>query len=119
VSAIFNYEQKLTDAFDGAPVITVAETDKFVIISDVHRGTGDQNDNFAPNQNICFSALKHYYANGYTYIELGDGDELWENRRIEPIIAEHSHVFWLMNEFHKENRLIMLYGNHDIIKRKQ
>jgi len=87
-----------------------------VIISDVHRGTGDINDNFAPNQNIYFHALKHYYANGYTYIELGDGDELWENRKVEPIIQEHSHVFWLMNEFHKEQRLIMLYGNHDIIK---
>jgi predicted phosphodiesterase len=91
--------------------------DKFVIVSDAHRGTGDTNDNFAQNQNIYFHALSHYYDRGYTYIELGDGDELWENKRFEPIIAEYSHIFWLLDRFYKDGRLIMLYGNHDMVKR--
>jgi len=27
-----------------------------------------------------FFALEHYYAQGFTYIEIGDGDELYENK---------------------------------------
>lgn len=33
------------------------------------------------------------------------------------IIREHSDVFWLMSEFYKDNRLYLIYGNHDIVKR--
>ncbi|MGN0383186.1 MAG: metallophosphoesterase [Eubacterium sp.] len=88
-------------------------------MSDCHRGVGTSSDNFLKNQHLYFAALKHYYQAGYSYIELGDGDELWENRNIENIIEVHSNIFWLFSMFYKENRLYMLYGNHDIIKKKK
>lgn len=88
-------------------------------MSDCHRGNGSWGDNFSNNQNLYFAALNYYYENGYTYIELGDGDELWENRNIDDIMNAHSDVYWLMSLFYKDNRLIMLYGNHDIVKKDQ
>ncbi|MDR0818935.1 MAG: metallophosphoesterase [Oscillospiraceae bacterium] len=113
------YSKRISKSFESASEIEFSERDKFVIFSDIHRGTGDVNDNFAANQNIFFYALSSYYDKGYTYIELGDGDELWENKRIEPIIAEYCHIFWLIDKFHRDGRMIMLYGNHDIVKRSE
>ncbi|HWT27008.1 MAG TPA: metallophosphoesterase, partial [Mobilitalea sp.] len=93
------------------------ESSRIVIMSDCHRGDGDWADDFSNNQNLYFAALTYYYESGYTYIELGDGDELWENRDLNMIINIHSDVFWLLSLFYKDERLHMLYGNHDIVKR--
>ena len=92
---------------------------KIVIMSDCHRGQGDMSDNFADNEKLYFSAMRHYYDEGFTYIELGDGDELWKNRNFEDITEEHSHVFWMLRKFYAQNRLYMIYGNHDMVKKGQ
>lgn len=55
---------------------------KYVIISDCHRGTGNENDNFLKNEFIYLAALNYYFNRNFIYLELGDGDELWENRYI-------------------------------------
>lgn len=100
-----------------APEVVFNDTDRLVLMSDCHRGVGNWGDNFQLNQNLFFAALMHYYRNCFQYIELGDGDELWENRKMKQIIQTHSHAFWLMSQFYREGRLHMLYGNHD--RRKQ
>jgi UDP-2,3-diacylglucosamine pyrophosphatase LpxH len=109
--------RRLSQVFAKSRVLTFDDSSRIVIMSDCHRGNGGWGDNFSSNQNLFFAALSYYYENGYTYIELGDGDELWENRSITDVIAAHSDVFWLMSLFYRDNRLYMLYGNHDIIKR--
>ncbi len=93
------------------------ESSKIILMSDCHRGDGGWADNFSNNQNLFFAALSYYYHKNFTYIELGDGDELWENRSIEQIITAHSDAYWLMAKFHQKNRLYMLYGNHDMVKK--
>ncbi|MCM1499214.1 MAG: metallophosphoesterase family protein [Clostridium sp.] len=110
---------RLERAFAAAPTLPLSPCSRYVLFSDCHRGVGNAADNFLKNQHLFFAALKHYYQNGYSYIELGDGDELWENRSMENIIEIHSDVFWLLSLFYKENRLYMLYGNHDIVKKKK
>ena len=110
---------RITSVFNSSDEILFDDSSKFIIMSDCHRGDGNWNDTFAKNQNIYFSALNHYYDEGYTYIELGDGDELWELRSFSEIIREHSDVFWLMSEFYKDNRFYMLYGNHDMVKKNK
>lgn len=70
------------------------------------------------NQPIYIAALKHYLQYGFTYIELGDGDELWENRHIEQIESAHTTSFCLLEAFNKHKRLYRIYGNHDIIQKK-
>lgn len=110
-------EKRLQSVYQNAQVIPYNGKTKFILMSDCHRGQGNAADNFLPNQNIFYGALEYYYQNGFIYIELGDGDELWENRKIKPIIDIHSDAFWMLSNFYKENRFYMLYGNHDIVKR--
>ncbi len=111
-------QSRIRHAFENAPVFPMNARMRYVLFSDCHRGDGSSNDNFLKNQNLYFTALRHYYDRGYIYIELGDGDELWENRKMSQIIELHSNVFWLLSLFHQRNRLIMLYGNHDMEKKK-
>ncbi len=113
-----SFETRLSHSFDLAPVLPLNQASRYVLFSDCHRGCANSNDNFLKNQHLYFSALRHYYQNGFTYIELGDGDELWENRKMEQIIEVHNNVFWLLSRFAKEKRLYLIYGNHDMEKKK-
>ena len=73
-----NTSKKLLTAFENAERIRFDAHSKFIFFSDVHRGDNSLSDEFAHNQNIYHFALQHYFENGFTYIEVGDGDELWE-----------------------------------------
>ncbi|RKI81669.1 serine/threonine protein phosphatase [bacterium 0.1xD8-71] len=110
---------RLNHAFENAPLLPLSNRSRYVLMSDCHRGIGNSTDNFLKNQHLYFAALEHYYRQGFTYIELGDGDELWENRSMKNILDIHSNVFWLFKQFYQEDRLYLLYGNHDIVKRKK
>ena len=111
------YQKRLNSVMENALSIPFDDSSKFIIMSDCHRGVDSHSDNFSKNQNLYFTALSYYLKCGYTYIELGDGDELWENRQMEDILKAHSDSFWLLSEFYKKNRLYMLFGNHDTAKR--
>ena len=107
---------RIQRVFSSAEVIPFKKSSKIVIISDCHRGTGSGADDFSKNQNLYYVALRHYLRDGYTYIELGDGDELWKNRRFTMIAQEYKHIFALLRQFHQDGRLYMIYGNHDMDK---
>lgn len=79
-----SYYFRLQKSFEGALRLPLNPCSKYVLFSDCHRGSGTSNDNFLKNQNLYYAALQHYFIFGYTYIELGDGDELWENRSTYP-----------------------------------
>lgn len=111
------YIKRLNHAFADAPQIPLSNCSQYVLFSDCHRGNGTSNDNFLKNQNLYFAALNYYYEHNFCYIELGDGDELWENRHFEAIKEIHSNVFWLLTLFYEKGRLWMLYGNHDMQKK--
>ncbi len=104
---------RLTEAFEAAAEIPFDDTSRFIFFSDCHRGDNSWADNFARNQSLFFFALEYYHRNGFTYFELGDGDELYENRRFSSIRRAHSHIFWLMREFYRAGRFHLVYGNHD------
>lgn len=108
---------RLTRAYKNAKVITFDDSSKFILFSDCHRGDNSFADDFSNNRNIYFHALRHYYNEGFSYCELGDGDELWENLSFEPIFLAHKNIFMLMKQFHEKNRLHMLWGNHDMVYR--
>lgn len=97
--------------------ISFDHSSKFVLISDCHRGDGNWIDDFCHNQNIYFSAIKHYYNNGFTYIDLGDSDELWKNRYFSDISNIYTDTFRLLHDFYQEDRYYMIYGNHDMVKK--
>ncbi|MCH5268878.1 MAG: metallophosphoesterase family protein [Lachnospiraceae bacterium] len=110
-------QKRLDKSFKDVPILPLCADSRYVLFSDCHRGNGTHNDNFLKNQHLYFAALRHYYREGFTYIELGDGDELWENRDMEQIKELHSNVFWQLSLFYKQKRLYMLYGNHDMVKK--
>jgi len=111
-----NIYRRLSKVYENSKVIPYDDSSKFVIMSDCHRGSGNSADNFLKNQYIVIAALKEYYKKDFTYIELGDGDELWENRCMEEIIEVHSSIFELLSDFYNSNRMYMIYGNHDMQK---
>ena len=111
------YKKRLDRAFENVPILPMCQGRKYVLFSDCHRGNGTHNDNFLKNQHLYMAALRYYFKNRFTYIELGDGDELWENRKMEQIEEIHGEVFELLAQFYRKRRLYMIYGNHDIVKK--
>lgn len=105
--------KRLSEVYKSSKIIPYDSCSKFVLMSDCHRGTGNSGDNFLKNQYLFLAALNYYYEKGFTYIELGDGDELWENRSIQKIIEIHSRTFSLMSKFYDDDRMYMIFGNHD------
>lgn len=108
---------RVTQVFKSSEEITFDNSSRIVLMSDCHRGDGSWADEFSKNQNVYFAALSQYYKENYTYIEIGDGDELWENSKFSDITQAHSDVFWLLSEFFKEGRFYCIFGNHDIVKK--
>jgi predicted phosphodiesterase len=110
---------RLNKAYKTAKRIAFNDASKFIFFSDCHRGDNSFADDFANNRNIYFHALNHYYRQGFQYCELGDGDELWENLNFESIFEAHKNVYQLLRKYHLENRLHMVWGNHDMVYRDQ
>ena len=106
--------RRLDQAFHNAHRVLVDNSSRIVLFSDCHRGNNSRSDGFARNKPIFLSALDYYYERGYTYIEVGDGDELWQNRHFQVIREAHRAVFERLHRFYQENRLYLLFGNHDV-----
>ncbi|WP_373762840.1 serine/threonine protein phosphatase [Jeotgalibaca porci] len=107
-------KQRLTGAYEGATVKEFNEETKYVFISDHHRGDGSLSDEFTRNRNIFQYALDYYYQNDFVYVEAGDGDELWEYQDFKHIKNAHPGVFSTIKKFYDDDRLIMMWGNHNI-----
>ena len=90
---------------------------RFIVLSDCHRGNGAAGDEFAHNSIIYKCALEHYLREGFTYIELGDAEELWENDAFEQIYITHTSIYDLLRCFHDpdpaKTRYLKVWGNHD------
>ncbi|GAB6155458.1 hypothetical protein JCM17380_42090 [Desulfosporosinus burensis] len=112
-----NNLKRISKVFQSAEEIPFDDSSRIILMSDVHRGDGGWADDFSKNQNLYFAALTHYYNEDYTYIEIGDGDELWKNKKLSEVRYVHSHAFWLLSKFFKEGRLYSIFGNHDMVKR--
>ena len=83
-------KNRIDKIFANSKQIDIDITSKIVIMSDCHRGSGDSYDNFIRNRNIYEAALRYYYKNGFCYVELGDGDDMWEVDNYDDIIKKIS-----------------------------
>ncbi|HHX56202.1 MAG TPA: serine/threonine protein phosphatase, partial [Clostridiales bacterium] len=91
---------KLTSAYKNAKVKYFDKNSKYIFFSDIHRGDDSVSDEFARNQLVLLYALNYYYDRGYTYVEVGDGDELWKHREFRHIRLAHSDIFEAMKKFY-------------------
>jgi len=114
-----NSSKRLSEIFRSAKTIAITAQTKIVMMSDCHRGDGSWADAFSKNRNICYYALNHYNTNGFIYIELGDGDELWDNKHMSNIVGNHKDIFRLLSKFYEEGRFYSLFGNHDMLKKNE
>ncbi|MEM8856899.1 MAG: hypothetical protein AAGD96_01175 [Chloroflexota bacterium] len=67
------------------PLQSLHDDRPLILFSDLHRADKGLLDRFAQNQALMADALDHYMARGYSYVELGDGDELWQVDRFSTI----------------------------------
>ncbi|RFN59410.1 metallophosphoesterase [Marixanthomonas ophiurae] len=112
-------QKRITNAYRNARRVSFNDHSKFIVFSDCHRGDNSFADEFANNRNIYFHALEYYYKEGFTYCELGDGDELWENLTFQSVFEAHQNVFELLRKFYAENKLYRLIGNHDMVYKNE
>lgn len=108
---------RISKTFERALRLPLNHYSKYILFSDCHRGTGNTNDNFLKNEYLYLAALNYYYNRGFTYLELGDGDELRENRSFQKIKEMHRQSFDMMAKFYESGRFYAIYGNHDIVKK--
>ncbi len=112
------FNRRMANSFQDCLTLPLSPSSRYVLFSDCHRGNGKANDNFLQNEHLYLAALRYYFKKGFTYLELGDGDELWENRSIQDIVDCHRQSFELLAKYYAQNRFYALYGNHDIIKKR-
>lgn len=90
-----------------------AAGDKFVILSDQHKGARDGADVFAKASKNYLCALEYYYKHRFFYINLGDSEELWENLFIT-VKRHNKATFEAEKKFIHRNQFIKIFGNHDL-----
>ncbi|MGI5951394.1 MAG: hypothetical protein ACOX61_06055 [Brooklawnia sp.] len=106
--------QRLTRAYRNAKLVEFDSTSRFIIMSDSHRGDGSLSDEFTKNRHVFVAALNYYYDRGYTLIEAGDNDDLWEWPKFRHIVKANPLSFSTLRRFHDEDRYLRMYGNHDM-----
>lgn len=107
-------DRRLTEAYEKAKKVYFDDESRIVFMSDAHRGDGSLSDEFLKSRNIFVHALNEYYENGYTFVEVGDGEEFLEYSNFEHIKNAHTDVYGLIKKYFDEDRYIRIFGNHDI-----
>jgi len=95
------------------PVINFDDSHSFIILSDQHKGIKNGSDIFALAEGNYVAALDYYNQQNYTYINLGDGEELWQNT-IPKVKRKNKASFIKEKLFADRNAFIKIFGNHDL-----
>lgn len=91
-----------------------AQQDPFIVFSDQHKGNGDHADDFAGCSENYLAALRYYHAQCYSFISLGDSEELWKYKPHE-VLPVNREVLAAEANFQPDNKYYRTFGNHDII----
>lgn len=105
--------ERLSGVLARAERLSFDRHSRLIFFSDLHRGSASHADAFVRNRDIFLEALAYYWERGFTYIEVGDGDELWKNPSFDEVRRAHGAVFDVLHRFHEAGRLRLLGGNHD------
>lgn len=108
------YQQILTNPGKRGLVVPFNEKkDRFIIFSDQHKGARDSADIFARSTKNYLAALDYYDREMFTYINLGDSEELWGNSFLS--VKKHNKgTFENEKRFIKRNAFVKIFGNHDL-----
>ena len=88
-------------------------TGRFIIFSDEHKGARDLADDFRLAEKNYLNALDYYFNNDFQFINLGDCEELWENKP-DIVMEKNSADFQAELRFLQRDRYYRVFGNHDL-----
>ncbi|MFD0752034.1 metallophosphoesterase [Mucilaginibacter calamicampi] len=108
------YQQIITNPGKRGLVIPFdGKKDKFIVLSDQHKGSRDGADIFTRSSKNYLAALDHYDREMFTYINLGDSEELWGNTFLA--VKKHNKAtFENEKRFIKRKAFVKIFGNHDL-----
>lgn len=86
---------------------------RFIIFSDQHKGNRSGADDFAASEKNYIAALEYYHENKFTFINLGDSEELWKFKA-QQILPVNKDVFKAEAAFQPKH-YYKTFGNHDLI----
>lgn len=89
------------------------EKERFIIFSDMHKGNKGGADDFKMSEANYLSALNYYHQQGFSFINLGDSEELWKFKAAH-ILPQNEASFIAEAAFFPD-RYYRTYGNHDIV----
>jgi len=103
-----------TDKDNAGPIVPfIWNEGKFVIVSDQHKGIRDGADDFRNAEKNYLAALDFYYQKGFTLINNGDAEELWENTPAK-VMENNQAALSAELQFLQQDRYYRIYGNHDL-----
>ena len=94
-------------------VLSITATDKFIIFSDQHKGNRDSADDFTNNEFNYLKALEYYQQQKFSFINLGDSEEMWKYT-VEEVLPNNEKAFAAEAAF-QPDKYFKTFGNHDII----
>ncbi len=86
--------------------------ERVIMFSDLHKGARNDADDFRRCERAYNAALAYYFARGHKLVELGDVEELWEERP-GAVIQHYARTLELSAQFQRAGRYIRIWGNHD------
>lgn len=104
-------DKALNRAYQRAYRHRVRPYERFVILSDQHKGARDLADDFQQCETTYLTALDYYYQSGYILVILGDAEELWE-QGVKEVLDAYENVLSSEGRFYP-GRYLRIYGNHD------
>lgn len=111
LSKLYNSSKKNSKRV--CPLFLETEKDRVIIFSDQHKGNRDRADDFAGNEFNYLSALDYYKQQNFSFINLGDSEELWKYSTDE-VLPNNEKAFAAEAAFQPHN-YYKTFGNHDII----
>lgn len=94
-------------------LLTDISNSRFIIFSDQHKGNGSGADDFRASEKNYIAALHYYNSKLFTFINLGDSEELWKFTAQE-IFPANKESFAAESVF-QPDRYYKTFGNHDLI----
>jgi UDP-2,3-diacylglucosamine pyrophosphatase LpxH len=88
------------------------QKERFIVFSDHHKGGKNGADDFRTNESNYLKALAYYHREGFSLVQLGDCEELWENS-IFTVIKQNRKTFEAEKKFIERNAFYKVFGNHD------
>ncbi len=88
------------------------QRDRWVFVSDQHRGARNGADDFLRSETAYTHALINYLAAGFTLVALGDCEDLWKESP-RTVVGKHLDTLQIEAKFHARGQYLRVWGNHD------